>query len=313
MTEVAAPARRIVSLLASATEIVYALGLGDRLVGISHECDYPPEALDRPRVSRSRFDPSNLNAAEIDRAVRRAMEEHGSVYAVDADRIAALQPDLVLTQAVCEVCAVPTASAREAVGALEPSPSVQSLDAHDLEGIFQTIEAVGVAAGVAERAADYVSQLRERVAAVRKRVAGRTRPRVLLLEWLDPAFIAGHWVPEMVEFAGGVNLAGRAAERSAQVAWSDLRGLDPDVLVIAPCGLGLDATAREADRHGARLREIAPRAVRSGRAFVVDGSSYFNRSGPRVVDGIEILGALFHPEALPDVALAGRAARWPRA
>ena len=309
---VAAPATRIVSLLASATEIVYALGLGDRLVGISHECDYPPEALDRPRVSRSRFDPSGLDAAEIDRAVRRAMEEHGSVYAVDAGRLAELRPDLVLTQAVCEVCAVPTASARQAVAALEAEPVVQSLDAHDLAGIFRTIEEVGAAAGVSERAAAYVARLRARVEAVHARVAGRPRPRVLALEWLDPPFVPGHWVPEMIEIAGGVNLAGRGSERSAQVRWADVQGLDPDVLVIAPCGLGLEATCREADRHGERLRELAPSAVRSGRAFAVDGSSYFNRSGPRVVDGIEILGALFHPDALPDVALSGRAARWPR-
>lgn len=308
---VAAPANRIVSLLASATEIVYALGLGDRLVGISHECDYPPEALDRPRVSRARFDPSGLEAGEIDRAVRRAMEEHGSVYAVDAERLAALRPDLVLTQAVCEVCAVPTASAREAVAALEEGPSVLSLDAHDLAGIFRTIEEVGTAAGVGDRADAYAARLRARVEAVRARVADRSRPRVLALEWLDPPFVPGHWVPEMVEIAGGVNVAGRAAERSAQVAWADVRGHDPDVLVIAPCGLGLDATRREADRQADRLREVAPRAIRSGRAFAVDGSSYFNRSGPRVVDGIEILGALFHPDALPDVALAGRAARWP--
>lgn len=309
---VAAPATRIVSLLASATEIVHALGLGDRLVGISHECDYPPEALDRPRVSRSRFDPSGLDAGEIDRAVRRAMEQHGSVYAVDAERLVALQPDLVLTQAVCEVCAVPTASAREAVTALEHVPVVLSLDAHDLAGIFRTIEEVGAAAGVEERAAKYAALLRARVEAVRARIADRPRPRVLVLEWLDPPFVPGHWVPEMVELSGGVNLAGRTAERSAQVTWADVQGRDPDVLVIAPCGLGLDATCREADRHRERLRELAPRAVRSGRAFAVDGSSYFNRSGPRVVDGIEILGALFHPEALPDVALAGRAARWPR-
>lgn len=306
-----APAGRIVSLLASGTEIVCALGLSDRLVGISHECDYPPAALDRPRVSRPRFDPSGLGSGEIDRAVRRVMQEHGSVYAVDAGRLADLGPDLVLAQAVCEVCAVPTASAEEAVAGLADAPRVLSLDAHDLDGIFRTILEVGEAAGVLERARTHVERLRARVEAVKGRVAGRLRPRVLALEWLDPPFVPGHWVPEMVEAAGGVNLAGEKGARSAEVRWADLEGRGPDVLVVLPCGLGLEAARVEADRHAERLHTVAPRAVESGRSYVVDGSSYFNRSGPRVVDGIEILAALLHPDRFPDVALAGRAARWP--
>lgn len=309
---VRAPAARIVSLLASATEILHVLDLDGRLVGISHECDYPPEALDRPRVSRPRFDPTGLDAAAIDREVRRAMQEHGSVYAVDADRLAALRPDLVLTQAVCEVCAVPTASAEAAVAAIEPAPQVLSLDAHDLDGILRSILEVGEAAGVSERAEAFVTRLRARIAAVRRRVAGRARPRVLALEWLDPPFAPGHWVPEMIEIAGGANLFGTPGQRSPQVEWSDLRGSDPDLLVVMPCGYGLEQARAEASAHADRLREVAGRAIDSGRAYAVDGSSYFNRSGPRVVDGLEILAALFHPDAFPDLALAGRAVRWPQ-
>lgn len=300
---------RIASLLASATEIVCALGLRDDLVAISHECDYPPEVLDRPRVSRPRFDPAALDTGGIDRAVRQAMQEHGSVYEVDGGRLSALRPDLVLTQAVCDVCAVPTASAREAVASLEYEPQVLSLDAHDLEGIFRSIEAVGAAAGIPRRAAEYVAELRARAAAVRARVAGRPRPRVLALEWLDPPFVPGHWVPEMIASAGGVNLQGESGVRSAQVSWADLGTCDPDVLVIMPCGFGLDASRAEAARHAERLAHVAPRAIESGRAYAVDGSSYFNRSGPRVVDGIEILAALLHPDLFPEISLTGSAVR----
>jgi iron complex transport system substrate-binding protein len=306
-----APRPRIVSLLASATEIVCALGLRDHLVGISHECDYPPEALDRPRVSRPRFDPAGLRSREIDRAVREALAEHGSVYVVDAERLGALRPDLVLTQAVCEVCAVPTASTEAAVATLPDPPRVVSLDAHDLEGIFRTVLELGEAAGARERAEAYVAGLRARVEAVRHRVEGLPRPRVLALEWLDPPFVPGHWVPEMVEIAGGTILYGEPGRRSHEVSWDDLEGRDPDALVVMPCGLGLEASRAEAYAGADRLRSVARRAIESGRAFVVDASSFFNRSGPRVVDGIEILAALLHPGAIPDVALAGRASRWP--
>ncbi len=308
-------AARIVSLLASATEILYALDLGERLVGISHECDYPPEALDRPRLSRARFDPAHLDSGAIDAAVRRAMAEHGSVYAVDAERLAALRPDLILTQAVCEVCAVPTTTAEEAAAALDYEPMVLSLDAHDLDGIFQSILAVGRAAGVPQRAEQLVAELRGRVDAVRARIGLGVRAagplRVLALEWLDPPFVPGHWVPEMIEMAGGRDLFGRAGQRSRQVGWEELAGADPDVLLVMPCGFGLEASRADADRHADRLRAVAPRAIAAGRACVLDGSSYFNRSGPRVVDGIEILAAVLHPAAFAHIPLTGRAGRWP--
>lgn len=307
------PAIRIASLLASATEIVCALGLGDCLVGISHECDYPPEALDKPRLSRPRFDPTDLTSGAINAAVRRAMREHGSVYEVDADRLAGVRPDLILTQAVCEVCAVPTASAREAAASLDYGPTILSLDAHTIAEIFRSIVAVGRAAGVEAPARACVARLEHRLAVVRHRVGGRSRPRVLALEWLDPPFIPGHWVPEMVDVAGGANVSGEPGRRSREVSWSDLAGSEPDVLVVMPCGMGLEASRADADRHAERLHGIAPRAIHSDRAYVVDGSSYFNRSGPRVVDGIEILAALLHPGASPDIELTGRAAPWPQA
>ncbi len=300
----------IASLLASATEMVCALGLGDWLVGISHECDYPPEALDKPRLSRPRFDPTGLSSGEIDAAVRRAMERYGSVYLVDADRIAAVRPDLILTQAVCEVCAVPTPSAQEAAASLDYEPRILSLDAHDLAGVFRSIVEIGKATGVRQRAEAYVAGLRQRVDVVRRRVAGRPRPRVLALEWLDPPYGPGHWVPEMVDLAGGTIVVGNAGQMSRAVRWTDLQGSDPDALVVMPCGFGLEAARADATRYAERLHAVAARAIAAGRAYVVDGSSYFNRSGPRLVDGIEILAALLHPDAFPEVVLAGRAERW---
>lgn len=301
---------RIASLLASATETVCVLGLADRLVAISHECDYPAHVLDRPRVSRPRFDPAGLTGGGIDTAVRQALATHGSVYAVDEERLRAAAPDLILTQAVCDVCAVPTSLAEEAACALDGEARVVSLDAHTVEGILQSVLTVGEIAGVGARAASVVQELRDRIDAVRVAVRGTPRPTIVALEWLEPLFAPGHWVPEMVEIAGGRNLLGSAADRSRETAWDVVATLDPDVLVVMPCGYGLAEAQAEADRHADRLREIAPRAVAGGRAWVVDGSAYFNRSGPRIVDGIEILAALLHPDRMTGVSLKGRAETW---
>ncbi len=292
-------AQRIVSVLASATEIVDALGLGGRLVGISHECDHPPALLDRPRVSRPRFEVAGLSSGEVDRAVRRAMEEEGSVYALDGGALEALAPDLVLTQAVCEVCAVPTRGVREVVAARGLDAAVVSLDAHTLEEILESIRVVGRAAGVAERAASVVAALEARLAAVAAAVAGAARPRVLAVEWLDPPFVPGHWVPEQIERGGGRNVVGEVGRRSREATWESLAGLDPDVLLIMPCGYDLEASRHDADAHAAELGQVAPRAVEAGGAYVVDGSSYFNRSGPRAVRGVEILAGLLHPDRFP--------------
>jgi iron complex transport system substrate-binding protein len=301
---------RIVSLLASATEIVFDLGLGRSLVGISHECDYPPEALDRPRVSRARFDPAGMSSGAIDLAVREAMRNGGEVYQLDADRLRDLAPDLILTQAVCQVCAVPTSLAETAVRSLGASARVVSLDAHSAAGIFDSIVAVGRAAGAEAAAVRRVAALRARMESVRQRVRGRARPRVMAIEWLDPPFVPGHWTPEMIELAGGENLAGENGRPSRQVDWSALSGLDPDVLIVMPCGYGLTQSLADAAAHAARLEAVAPRAIESGRAFVVDGSAYFNRSGPRFVTGIEVLGTLLHPGVFPEAGLDGKAAVW---
>jgi iron complex transport system substrate-binding protein len=299
---------RIASLLASGTEIAVALGLEDEIVAISHECDYPGTILDRPRVSRPRFEPDGLSSGEIDAAVREAMLEHGSVYEVDAALLESLHPTLILTQAVCEVCAVPTPGVQRIVEQRNIDARVLSLDAHTIDEILDSILEVGSAADVMDRAQSVVATMRERLANVRRSAQNLERPTVLGIEWLDPVFAPGHWVPEMIGIAGGECLAGETGGHSRQIEWSVIEGMDPDVLIVMPCGYGVDASRKDADRFADRLLRIAPRAIENGSAWVVDGSSFFNRSGPRVIDGIEILAHILHPDALgdPDPATAQR-------
>ncbi len=296
-------------MLSSATEILYELGLGEDLVGISHECDYPPEALSLPRASRSRFDPTGMTSGEIDAAVRRSMEEHGSVYEVDGEALSRLRADLVLTQAVCEVCAVPTGSVVAATSGMMAPPEIVSLDAHTIDGIIGTVQQVADAARHPERGRRVTESMRGRLNSVRQRVAGRERPRVLFLEWLDPPFSPGHWVPEMVGIAGGELLLGVAGERSEQTEWEVLAGLDPDVLLVEPCGYDLSQARHDAETHRKRLLAIAGRAAEADRAWLLH-SSYFSRSGPRVIAGVEALAALLHPETTMADADGGIAQRW---
>jgi iron complex transport system substrate-binding protein len=276
-------ARRIVSLLPSATEIVCALGLGDRLVGVSHSCDYPAEVLGKPRVSRPRTDFAGMSSGEIDAAVRATLRDHGSVYEVDVEQIAALKPDLILTQGICDVCAVP----EKQVLSLDIPANVLTLDAHDLSAILAGIRDVGRATGTDSRAHDLVKDIERRIAAVQRRVAGQPRPRVLALEWLDPPYVPGHWVPELIELAGGDLLAGTARRPSYRLDWPELEELHPDLVLIMPCGFTAEESQCEAERRGDQLSRIG------GHVHVLDASSYFSRSGPRVVDGLEMLASTF--------------------
>ena len=281
----AAKGRRIVSLLPSATEIVCALGLEDRLVGISQSCDYPPSITSRPRLSRPRTNLNGLSSGEIDAAVRAALHDHGSVYEIDVAGINALAPDLVLTQGICDVCAVPEKQVLDAVQ-FERGIQVLTLDAHDLSAIFQSIRDVGCATGAAGEAESLVADMQRRFAAVRARVAGRPRPRVLALEWLDPPYVPGHWVPELIEAAGGDLVAGTAHQRSYRVEWDQLRALEPDVVLVMPCGFDRSAARLAAQRYEALLRSLA------AKVHCLDASAYFSRSGPRVVDGVELLSEI---------------------
>lgn len=289
---------RIVSLLPSTTEIAFALGLGDQVVAVTHECDYPPEARQRPVITASALDHHAATSAEIDAAVRGQLRDGISIYRLDTALLEALQPDLVLTQALCDVCAVSFGVVERAVAGVRTPPKILSLEPTDLEGIFGTILAVGNATGRRDRAAELVAQLRARVARVRERAAlAPYRPRVLCLEWLDPPFGPGHWLPELIEIAGGRAGLGAPGEPSRRVTWDDVLAFAPEALVLTPCGFDLDRTIAEA-------LAVLPRrpgwdgipAVQQGRVFAVDANSYFSRPGPRIVDSLELLASLIHPD-----------------
>jgi iron complex transport system substrate-binding protein len=243
--------------------------------------------MDRPRLTRPRRDLAGLSSGEIDAAVRAALRDYGSVYEIDIRGIRDLKPDLVLTQGICDVCAVPESQ----VIAGSVGSSILALDAHDLAAIFASIRDVGCATGAVEAAQDCVADMQRRINAVRARVATRPRPRVLALEWLDPPYVPGHWVPELIAAAGGDLVAGTAGRPSYRMEWSELRALDPDILLIMPCGLNLEETRREAGRYDAVLRDFAP----PSQVRLLDASAYFSRSGPRVVDGLEILASAIFP------------------
>ncbi len=288
---------RVVSLLPSATEIVYALGVEP--VGVSHECDYPPAAREVPAVNRSRVDP-DATSAEIDEQVEAALEE-GGVYEIDRERLAALDPDLVVSQGICDVCAVDEVSVRAAVDDLGLDTEVLTTDPHSLDDVLADIRRIGAALGREERAGDLVGDLRERIGAVERAVADTDeRPDTAVLDWLDPPMVAGHWMPGIVETAGGRYGLADPGERSRPREWDDIREYDPDVLVASPCGFDLDQTAANLADLTGREGWADLRAVREGRVYAVDGHHYVNRPGPRLVDTLEFVGALLHPDRFAD-------------
>jgi iron complex transport system substrate-binding protein len=291
-------AERICSLLPSATEIVYALGLGDRLVGVTHECDYPPEAETKPRVTASIVDSESLGSAEIDAAVRESLAAEATIYRLDRGILERLRPDLVITQELCTVCAVGTGTVQDVVSTLPERPEVLSLEPRTLSEVLDSMLRVGRLTGTLRTAIDVVDGLRRRIEAVREAVAGRKPVRALTLEWIDPIFVGGHWVPEMVQIAGGVDLLGTTGAPSHEVSWERVAEVDPDAVVVMLCGFGLDRSMRELTSAALPEAWNELRAVREGCVFVVDGSSYFSRPGPRLVDGVEILAAIFHPDVV---------------
>jgi iron complex transport system substrate-binding protein len=286
---------RIVSLVPNGTEILFALGAGDEVVGVSHECDYPAEARRRPVLTGSAL-PPGLGAAEVDRAVSAQVGSGESLYTLDQERIAALAPDLVVTQQLCPVCAVSTAQVDGAVAPLPRCPEVLSLDPITLAGVLADVRRVGEAVGRRTAAAELVAALERRLAAVRERVAALPRPRVLALEWLDPPFAGGHWVPEMIAAAGGRDAAAAPGAHSARLTWEEVARLDPDVVVAMPCGYDAAGAAAQVAAVAGRPEWQRLRAVRAGRVHPVDANGCFSRPGPRLIDGIERLAEIFHPD-----------------
>jgi iron complex transport system substrate-binding protein len=302
---------KICSLLPSATEIVFALGLGDRLVGVTHECDFPPEANRLPVITRSSLPHGTQTSREIDQHISGARHAGSSIYALDQGLLERVDPDLILTQELCDVCAVSYDVVTDAVRRLDGPRQVLSLQPTSLDGILAAIAQVGDAAGVPERAARVVTGLRQQIETIANAAkAAARRPSVLALEWLDPPYISGHWVPEMVRLAGGRHALGGEGWPSARVAWGRIAEYDPEVVVLMPCGFDLERAVAELAAMELPPEWCGLRAVRSGEVYAVNGSAYFNRPGPRIVDGLQILAEILQPALFPPT-FAGPA--WRRA
>ncbi len=288
---------RIASLLPSATEIVYCLGLGDALVAVTHECDYPEDAKSKAQVTRNLLR-SGLSSARIDQAVRASKRDVHTVYELDGDRLTALAPDVVLTQSLCEVCAVPREAVETAVCSMPQQAEVVSLDPHSLNDVLDTILEVGEHLNAQPQARRLVADLQQRIERVQLAIAPTAeRPRVFCCEWLDPIFRAGHWVPEQVRLAGGEEGLGREYEPSRLVEWDEVLQYEPEVIVLMPCGFDANETADRMGELASRPKWDALPAVENEQVFAANGSAYFSRPGPRLVDGVELLARIIHPEA----------------
>jgi iron complex transport system substrate-binding protein len=286
---------RVVSLLPAATEIVAALGMTDHLVGVSHECDFPPEVASRPRVTHCPIHGNALASDAIDGWVTDTLRTTGTLYRLDEDRLRTLRPEVILTQRLCDVCAVDYGSVAAFAATLPGPPVVVNLEPSSLADVMQDIRNVAAALGVPERATDVIAGLEARVEAVRRRAAGAPRRRCVLLEWVAPPFRTGHWGPELVAIAGGVEPLGRVGEDAARVAWEDVVAAAPEVLVLACCGFDVERTRADVPLLAARPGWADIPAVRAGEIWVIDGSAYLSRPGPRLADSLEILAEILHP------------------
>jgi iron complex transport system substrate-binding protein len=290
---------RLVSLLPSATEIVYALGLGEQLVGVTFECDEPPGARTDKTVVVGGRDTSGMSPREIDNYVRSQLAAGSDLYTLHAQALAALAPDLILTQDLCRVCALPSGHVDAALDYLGCQADVLALDPHTLEDVLQSVLTVGDRTGVPDRAARVVSGLRARLKEIATRVAARNRPRVALVEWTDPPFTAGHWIPDLIAVAGGEPVAARAGCQSVPTTWADIAAAEPDLLVVAPCGYHLAGAAEQARAVAAASADIP--------VWAIDADGIVVRPGPRLVDGAEAIASILHPDAVP-AAPPGRVA-----
>lgn len=290
---------RIVSLVPSATEILFALGLGDDVVAVTHECDYPPAARERPKVTRDTL-PSDLTAGQVDAAVRARTDQGLSIYELDRDLLRELRPDLIVTQALCPVCAVSYEDVRALAAELDPSPRVISLDPRTLGEALGDVRTLAEATGRRDAGVDLIQDAAARIDRVRLAVRGRRPPRVAALEWLDPVYVAGHWTPQMIEYAGGLDVLGMPGEHSERRPWDEVAAAQPEIVIAMPCGYDAERARAEALAYVDRLAALGARRV-----VAVDAAAYFSRPGPRLVDGLELLATILHPDALPEVAPAG--------
>lgn len=281
---------RIASLVPSATEMLFALGLGEQVVAVTHECDYPPEARSLPQLTRTVL-PAGLSAAELDMAVKARVAEGQALYELDEERLAALAPDLIVTQAVCAVCAVSYEDVLQVAARLPGRPRVVQQDPNTLGEVLEDTIRLAEAAAVPRQGHELRGELEGRLATVRAAVSGASLPRVIALEWLNPPYVGGHWIPEMISIAGGEDVAGPPGLNSPEVSWGELSGLNPDVAIAMPCGWYVEDSRAEALAHRDQIE-----ALGAQRVFAVDAASTFSRPGPRLIDGVELLGHLLHPD-----------------
>jgi iron complex transport system substrate-binding protein len=274
--------------------MLFSLGLGPDLIAVTHECDYPPAARELPKVTRDVL-PAGLSAAEIDAAVRERTLAGESIYELDADALHDLRPDLVVTQALCSVCAVSYDDVRAIAQEIDPQPQVISLDPHTVGEVLGDARTLAQATNCKDAAAELVRNMATRIDRVRLAVRGARRPRVAALDWLDPPFAAGHWTPQLIEFAGGEDALGFAGEPSERCTWEQVAAAQPDIVVVMPCGYDAEIAHREAEMHRDQLA-----ALGAGEVVAVDAAAYFSRPGPRIVDGLELLASIIHPELVPE-------------
>jgi len=281
---------RIASLVPSATEMLYALGLGDQIVAVTHECDYPAAARSLPHLTKTVL-PDGLDAAEIDRAVKVRVAEGQALYELDEVLLAELAPDLIVTQAICAVCAVSYEDVVEVAARLPSKPRVLQQDPNTLGEVLEDVIRLGEATAIVRQAHELRGELEGRLATVRAAVGGAALPRVVALEWLDPPYVGGHWIPEMISIAGGEDVAGPPGLKSPEVSWGELSGLGPDIAIAMPCGWYVEESRAQTLAHWDQIEALGARQV-----FAVDAASTFSRPGPRLIDGVELLGHLLHPD-----------------
>jgi iron complex transport system substrate-binding protein len=285
---------RIVSLVPSATELLFALGLGDEVTAVTHECDFPPEARDRPRVTRDVIGPG-LDAAQIDAAVRDLTEQGQAIYELDEQALTRLQPDLIVTQALCAVCAVSAEDVERVAARLDSAPQVLSLDPHTLGEVLGDVRTLAEATDARDAGVDLVQHAASRIDRVKLAVRAAAPVPVAALEWLDPVYTAGHWTPQLIEYAGGLDLLGMPGEHSERRSWEDVAAARPELVVVMPCGYDAERAAEEAYDHGDELEALGARRI-----VAVNASAYFSRPGPRLIDGLELMAHILHPDRLPE-------------
>jgi iron complex transport system substrate-binding protein len=294
--------KRIVSFLPSATEILYLLGAGDQLVGVTHECDFPAEAKSKPHVIKPSFDQTRLHSSEIDHLISSMMQSGSDIYQLDEQELRKANPDLIIGQGLCDVCSPASKEIGNAVSILAKKPEVVILDPHNVDDILSNILQVARLVGKTEEADNLVSSIQNRIKYIKTSIP-QSRPKVVCIEWLDPLFTAGHWVPQMVEIAGGINGINTTGDRSRRMGLEEIAKFEPDIIVLMPCGFGINRVLEEYPTLASNAKWKSMQAVLDNSVFAVDANSFFSKPGPRIVTGIEILAKIIHPEKFTNLKI----------